>query len=318
MEESDSDPQADEVHPAASRFSPAHQCSFIVFSLLAIFSFLLGVIAFLVGLVEYRRARNSSAEFFSPQPTMVLLHWLVVVFATASFAFLSYARYRAETTYFLARALIPGLLTIFCFCYVYYLVLFLQGDEYLSTKNVASLDQFETYQKTAVSSEPFEEYSAAGERGQTRCLMSAPILLRGSSSVDASILPKLSRKLLHRVVTDVFVNWTYNSIIPLVVTQFTLKKCLPANSDLERRDWTFEQKSKFEGFLASQFVTKSGKLPWKLSRPAGILAGLIGAGILYVYRVDSVPITRMSVVKVDAVMEEMREDCSDVNWACSR
>jgi hypothetical protein len=237
--------------------------------------------------------------------------------ASATMAVVAYVRYTPQVLRLLWKGLIPGLITIFACSYVYYLVLFFRSDEFTAVDNCHNFDEWHRYCRQVLSSQPFEEYTGHGERGPARCDIVEPLRIHASSSNDSSFLPDLPDNRIHRVITDISVNWTYYSIVPLIVTEFNVKNCVPNTASLTRRDWVFQRATKFDGYIRSQFVTDNGRLPWAMSRAAGIAAGIMGWGVLYCYGIDAVPISRVIARKINAVMDHAEEDCTHVHWDCN-
>jgi hypothetical protein len=276
-----------------------------------------GIVAFFTGFSEYHRALSPGVEFASPPSLIVVLHWCVVAMASATMGVVAYARYTPNVFYLMWKGVVPGLVTIFACGYVYYLVLFFRSDEFTAVEACHNFDDWRDYRRQVRSSQPFEEYTAYGERGPARCDIVEPLRIHASSSNDSSVFPDIADIGLHRVITDIWVNWTYYSILPLVITEFNVKSCVPDTSSLGRRDWVFRRETKFEGYIRSQFITHDGTLPWTMSRAAAVVAGIMGWGVLYCYRIDAVPISRVIAMKVNAVMHHMEQNCTLVHWDCN-
>jgi hypothetical protein len=178
------------------------------------------------------------------------------------------------------------------------------------------------------TNEEYERFEEGMRRGQPQMIMegsaqdsayscrSEEVVITAVSSTDASVFPNLTFAVdeLGAVVleAEVMVEWDAESMEGLREAEQRFDECLP----LAVGSVTVRRSSGMAGMKEAAIVTRDGKVPLEIRRGFAITAGVFWSGLYHAFRVDAIPLVKVSVIKNSARIDQGLT-CVDIGWTCN-
>jgi hypothetical protein len=303
----------------------------IICGILSIFFLMITVVGYAVPVVAYERtkAANQGAEFLSVDQSLVGLHW--ACFLPASISFFSFALnifngFDQPSSNRATRSMIlvgmwsgSWAATV----WIIYIVFSLMVPEYQLLKTMISYEQYRALALTATNSLPVFAISIKGNSDSVKCTFFPPEI-PASFATDSTSLSQIGpgQDGFFSAPPRLSVTWDPASEAAIQESIRDIEKALVDYKTYGDLEWTVTRENRLQNLTLPEFafVSESGKLPTPLSTGTRVAEALFFCGLVYAYRLVSIPQWQDNIVKLDAAIgTRLPHNLSDIGLPyCSR